>query len=364
MSESLTPPLPVLQQIRHNFFSQITAASQGYDSCLSFFRYRLQPPLLSQGVKFNVVSIGGSTLACAVCSLNRGQIITHQYHQQPLTLINQANDLFLQIDRQIDKQYPFLALSFAFPLEPVIRNGLLDGRLLRATKHHPLTGLIQKVIGQELETYFHQTYQQNIPVTCANDAVCLNLSAFGQGPQPVCGFIIGTGVNMSYCDGEEVINLESGNFNKFPLSGHVIAIDQTSTNQGSQLFEKAVAGGYLYMHFNHLAAGRGLDLRLHSTDELNSLAAGKTENPEVQLAGSIIESSASLAAAQLAGLWDYLYHRPVTCAAEGSVLLNCRNYRQYILNNLEKLSVPSDQINFVITPNSHIVGAARLAVGA
>jgi hexokinase len=197
-------------------------------------------------------------------------------------------------------------------------------------------------------------------VKSANDTVCLAYS----DPQADAFLIIGTGYNVAFIDGDEIINTESGGFTTASLVTKTgLAVDQNSDNTGSYLFEKEVSGGNLYQHYNLLAEELGIDLKLSNTGELSEV--GQTSGSmDGLLAQIVFERSASLVAAQLAGL--YLFkERPqhIRTVAEGSVFSKGWRYREMVAKYLDELDVPAGTFEFIEVPDSSLVGAARLMTG-
>ncbi|MBI4079190.1 MAG: hypothetical protein HY429_02740 [Candidatus Levybacteria bacterium] len=75
-------------------------------------------------------------------------------------------------------------------------------------------------------------------IAVANDVVRLVLSGLTKYSwTSLAGGIVGTGTNLSFfLDEHYVVNLESGNFNKFMQSDEGKSIDSHSVVPGNQLF--------------------------------------------------------------------------------------------------------------------------------
>lgn len=85
---------------------------------------------------------------------------------------------------------------------------------------------------------------------------------------------------------DQVVNLESGNFDKFPQTNEGKMIDKHSAFPGRQLFEKETAGSYLFQHFN-------IEPRLSSTKELDEVSL-RGDLKASRLAQSLLARSAKL----------------------------------------------------------------------
>ncbi|HKL22457.1 MAG TPA: hypothetical protein VJ904_11675, partial [Tichowtungia sp.] len=82
-----------------------------------------------------------------------------------------------------------------------------------------------------------------------NDTVATLLAGVAEGAargaKGYVGFILGTGTNTATIEKNEIINIESGGFNKLPVAGIDREIDAASNNPGRQIFEKMISGTYL-----------------------------------------------------------------------------------------------------------------------
>jgi len=286
-------PLSTLKQIRDSFIDELSRSNQGKKTSLSFLKNPLpQKPLIKEGEMFQVIIIGGSLIKSALIKDNK----TISFIEDKIPQLS-TKEIFLSfVEKYLDKKVNYIVINFAFPLQPLLKDNLLDGKLSSVTKEHKLAGLINRFIGVELEKYIYQKQKRKIKATVANDTICLLLSGLSKTHwQNIIAGVVGTGTNFAFfLDRNTAINLESGNFNKFPQTATGKIIDKNSLNPGKQLFEKEVSGAYLYQHYNHLA------LPLNSTSELNQLA----EKGDF-LAQRLFERSASLIACQIAGIYAY-----------------------------------------------------------
>jgi hexokinase len=86
-------------------------------------------------------------------------------------------------------------------------------------------------------------------IVLLNDTVATLLAGVAEGAKRgakgYVGFILGTGTNTAYLENGEVINVESGGFDKLPTTEMDRELDATTNNPGKQIFEKMMSGTYL-----------------------------------------------------------------------------------------------------------------------
>ena len=249
-----------LKSITGNFVTELEKAKNGIKTSLPFIRHQLSlKPKVKKGEVFQVLRIGGSIYQNALVKRVHGKIAIVKSTQKPLPIFA-TQEIFLKfIDKTLNPDVAHLALNFAYPMEPVSRDGYLDGRLVAGIKEHSFTGLVGTLVGETIEKHIKNKYHRTVHAAIANDTVCLLLSGLTQFRwQGLVGGIIGTGVNFAiFLDEGTIVNLESAEFNKFPQTPEGKLIDKASKLPTSHLFEKEIAGGYLYQHFN---------IRLHNAE--------------------------------------------------------------------------------------------------
>jgi hypothetical protein len=289
--------LPTLKSIAQNFFEEILAKEKGKKSSLAFIKNPIPKSLLLIKEKiYQEITIGGSVFESKIIENNQEKDKKKIIIQSPFV---NKKQLFVLIEKFLNPKISFLILNFAFPLEPVLRDNLLDGKLLKGTKEHQLFDLIDKIVGKEVENHIFKSQKRKIKVAVANDTIFLLLSGIKKVINPlflVVG-IIGTGTNFGFfLDEKTAVNLESGNFDKFPQTETGKIIDQKSENPDEQLFEKEVAGAYLFKHYNLLNPKKPIS----STKELTFLS----QKGDL-LAQKLLAHSASLIACQIVGIYQY-----------------------------------------------------------
>lgn len=321
-----------LKTITNNFFEELINAENGKKTSLAFIKYPIPKNFFPIKEKvYQEISIGGTIIKSQII-INK-KIIKKKVQKIKNPLLSKK-DIFKIINNHKDKKINLLFLNFAFPLKPVLRENLLDGKLIKATKEHQLKDLVGKVVGEELERYFYQKERKNIKITVVNDVVFLLLHSLRKNYHPlsVVAGVVGTGTNFGFfLDETTAINLESGNFNKFHLSKTGLIIDKNSKNPGEQLFEKEVAGAYLYQHYNLITKKN-----IKSTKKLSQLAKEGD-----LIAQKLINRSAFLIACQIVGIYRFKKLKnpnlKLKLIIEGSLFKRGWQYEKTVKNKLKML---------------------------
>lgn len=365
--DHLVSPFPY-SAIRDAYVVELELAEKGAVNSLPFIRNPLShEPLLQQG-PFQALVIGGTHYESHLAELKPDGTILHlsTVDQGRLPLL-ETKEIFLRtIHEHIIPTIQYVSLNLAFPVKPVIRNGILDGELAFPSKGHTLRGLIDKPVGSTIEEYVSSIDERKIKVIVANDTTCLVLAGLQIDEvtrDNVCGVVVGSGYNMGFFLNENtIINVEAANFNRFTQSETGKIVDANSANPGKSLFEKEISGLYLYQHYNILKKQHRLRSRdLHDSEELSVIAATGT-GTESKIARELLQRSASLVAAQIAGLYIFkgkpkkLYVIP-----EGSVVKKGWHYELLVKQALSKLGIGRTAISFRRIRNSSLGGAVGLA---
>ena len=134
-----------------------------------------------------------------------------------------------------------------------------DGKLLEWSKEVKAPEVIGQMVGKNLLDAMGTPKKQ---IVLMNDTVSTLLAGqaatAGREFDTYLGFILGTGTNACYIEqnanitkapgldkkGSQIINIETGNFNKMPRTDIDIAFDNTTKLPGRYTFEKMIAGGY------------------------------------------------------------------------------------------------------------------------
>jgi len=327
--------------------------------------------LVQSNQVFQAFVIGGTHGAMVVVKLNEDKkfAILKQKTFTPLPRFATKDDFLAFIEANLEQQTAAIGINFAYNLIPVVGEmGELDGIMNQGdTKGHAFQGLQQEQVGKTIEDYLKETTNRDIAVTVANDSVCLITSGLEEDTdrENLIAAIAGTGYNVAiFLDNNTVVNLQASDFTGFTQTSTGIVVDSESKNAGEQLFNKEVAAGDLYKHYNvliplmHLATPP-----LQSSEELSRLAQ-KGIGAESQVARELFKRSASLIAAQLAGIYEFK-GRPVrlTCIVQGSLFLKEPGYLLNIQTQLEALGVSQNAFEFKKIENSDVLGMIKLITG-
>ena len=296
------------------------------------------------------------------------------------------NDLFhlmakniLAVSEMKKRAFP-IGLSFAYPVEPIMQDKIIDGKLLSFAKGKVIYNLIGKRIGAEFRDFLREKYGLKTAVAAANDAICLLL---GAQDAEIAG-VVDEGLNFAYWEKrrqilsdllknykrrEIAVNLESKNFNRIKVTPVTAAMDEASGDSGYSLAEKESAGAYLYRIFN---AGKNEIIgdfpRLSSSSQLNDILNRKfifEENISQEqrinarkFAERIITRSAQIVAIELAGILLKLNKTKglVPVKMEGNIFWEFKNYPATVNLYLNKI-LPKATILF-----SRIFGSSRRGI--
>ena len=354
--------LEILQDITNNFIKGLSCAAKREPSSLSHIENTIpSSPIVEADEVFQVMSIGGTNFKSGLIKKTSSlEILDLNQKMQPPAFDTKESFLSF-IAENLAKEITILALNFAFPLGPVFANGKLEGKLLYATKEHTFAGLVGENVCTEVEKYVKEKLGRTIRVSIANDTICLLLSGKTQiTGDAIAAGIVGTGLNFGYFENATtLINTEAGGFADFPASITGKILDDESSVRGKYLFEKAIAGAYLYKHFNITASQRNYFMKsLKGTQELTEIAAREDGSQACYLAHEILRRSAQYAACAIAGITKYkkedLYFVMV-----GSLFWKGEGYKT-IVRETVRLLVPEYKVAFLGIENSDLLGAAKL----
>lgn len=349
-----------LLKVKNNFLSELERANSGEKTSLPFIVHEIPEfSIVEENETFQVIVIGGTYGISAEVEKNGMSCKILSQKKVTLPLLSNKESLFLLLDQLFLDSTRVLVINFAFPIMPIFENGKLDGKLVTGTKGHAFKGLVDKNIGAEIERYIWEKQNKKILVSVANDTVCLLLSGLEKADsKKLAAGIVGSGMNFAiFLDSHKLVNLESATFNKFPLSVEVEEIDSESANPGTYLYEKAVAGVYLYKHFNiqlrHLHVSHPA---VSSTEDLDTLARENTGEVG-DIARNLIKRSAQLISAQIAAIMEFR-KTDMVFVMEGSLFWRGYMYKETVAKTLAELT--EYKAEFMEIENSGILGAAHL----
>jgi len=162
------------------------------------------------------------------------------------------------------------------------------------------------------------------------------------------------------------VNLESGNFHPPSLSRFDDEFDAAGPTPGSHRVEKAVSGKFIPQLFSFIEEGR-TSPPYPETKEIFQLAQQDRDSPKGALALALINRSADLVAAGLAGLIDTLGSSGnIGILAEGGVINHNPDYKKRVREKLALLldDDPLSPRRFALLQleNVNLIGAAAAAL--
>ena len=338
-----------------------------------------------------VMDLGGTNVRCAQVLLENGRLEIERGPVKEKLAVEYERDLgldeFLErlagiIHSLGPEQGLPLGYCFSYPTEPT-RDG--DAILLQWTKELSVSDTVGRKVGEMLCGYLsmHNASWQCTRVKVINDTVAALLAGMGTlSADAFIGLIVGTGTNMAISlhpgmipkileGGAETyalpVNLESGNFYPPFLTQWDAQLDKASNHPGQHRFEKAVSGHYLANLLKLSMPECNIDIRRGAAavfDKAYGASAGS--NFEMQLARQIVERSAGLVAASIAGIIALMReHRSmkiVAIAAEGGVFWGHPAYKERVESTLTDLlldmGLPDICCKFLAVDHANLHGSA------
>jgi hexokinase len=214
------------------------------------------------------VDAGGTNLRIALVRFDRDlKPIIEKYRKVLMPGVEREvgrEEFFSAFAGQLRDYLPFssrLGFCFSFSMEQLPNK---DGRVNSLGKEVKAPEVLGALVGESLAAALREAgHRQPIKIVIVNDTVTAMLAGMagsaGRGYGGYLGFILGTGTNICYLeanrniskargldpDGLQVINTESGNYNRVP-QGTVDREFNAGTKYPEQhLLEKMVSGAYL-----------------------------------------------------------------------------------------------------------------------
>lgn len=359
-------------------------------TCLPAYIPMDHPPAAGRAL---CLDIGGTRLRAALLEIKDGTPVVMEEPKEgqlpadrsrPLTreqFLTLQGDLIAELDPP-----PDLPLGYCFSFPAVYRPDR-DAELIRWTKELSVADMAGRPVGALLVDHLRQRGIPCGPATVINDSMAsLIAGCTGTEWDALIALIVGTGFNMAALmerkmlpkikedpafGNQVVINLEAGNFNPPHLTPWDEELDARSDNPGSQQIEKAVSGGYLGTLMKLVLPGSPVDPSMGSA-ELARLAydALATKPQEAELARRLLDRSARLVAAALAGLISaFNNHKPrtrVRIITEGGLINNAPGYRACATETLDclldQLKLGHIRTELVQLPHVNLAGSAIAAL--
>lgn len=409
--------------IAKQFETEMMSGLAGQHGSLKMLRTFMQKPSGNETGTFITIDFGGTNIRLQLVNLlgeGRYEVKQQQsfflkdpcgiydYTSQKAT----ANDLFDFIARQIedlveqDQLYP-LGHTFSFPCRQLKANRAV---LISWTKEFKTSGVEgQEITGLLEKALAKRGLSQVIPAAIINDTTGTLLAASYGDPRADIGSICGTGHNTCYLEPLEpatrapmILNMESGNFNKFPLTVYDQALDRASEKPGEQPLEKAVSGHYIgeisrlilqdLIDGGLLFKGKNLDLAANinpiTAGDLAQILADDTQDlihishwlqttgyPSPlpledrqalkDIASLVATRSARLVAATYIGILRHIdpeLTRQHVIGVDGSMFEKMPGYRTKIQEVLQEIyRDKADQVSLVLAKDGSGIGAAIAA---
>ena len=271
-----------------------------------------------------VVDLGGTRVRAAMTSLEHGRVVVERGPVETLLPVTRgepldaATYLGVQADLVASLDIPQglpLGYCFSYPAAPQVSG---DAALIKWTKEIFVPGTEGRLMGAMLLEALEQRGVRCCGVSVINDTVASLLAGLtGEVADAYIGLIVGTGTNTAALFGREVVpklpadfawsgplpvNLESGNFHPPHLTALDDEVDAKSDNPGAQRFEKAVSGAYLGRLLAAAQPDSGFDPESGSAGVVRTAGRSPDEGRPAAAAAAILERSARLVAASLAGV--------------------------------------------------------------
>ncbi len=386
---SLKLELSDLEEIRSAMAERIReglSSGEGEIAALPTFIF---PPRPETEGKALVIDIGGTNLRAAIVEISPGgevRLISPPA-VRPLKLEwESAEDFFtLQAELALSLNPPEglpLGYCFSYPSK-ALPDG--DAVHLQWNKDLRVPGVIGNRVGKLLREAFERQGCSVPRVRVLNDTVAALLGGdlvFRRRIQfeTFIGLIVGTGTNLAaYFPagrlGERIpgelrgmgpmaVNLESGNFHPPHLSPFDDELDAGREDAGLQRLEKAVSGRFLPQLFSYIREGR-TSPPFPDTREIFELARDG-DSGEIRTARLIVNRSAAVVAAALAGLIDTLETvGKIGILTEGGVINKNPEYRERARGRLAELlgddPARPERFQFLQLENVNLIGAAAAA---
>jgi len=242
-----------------------TGLSEGGSSLAMIASYIKADACIPVNKPVIVLDAGGTNLRVCTVSFNEHgtvDIECFEQYQMPgvsheLSKQSFYNAICDYLEPVINKS-DSIGFCFSYPTEMAESK---DGKLLYWTKEVKVPELVGEYIGSGLLAELAKRGHTGKKLVLLNDTVSTLLAGRAIGKQWQCdsyiGFILGTGTNTAYIEknsnipkvsassGTQVINVESGNFSKYPQGDIDKLFDDSTTNPGAYTFEKMISGRYL-----------------------------------------------------------------------------------------------------------------------
>jgi len=251
------------------FIQEMQAGLAGKDSSLAMIPTYIEVDRdIPAGKPVIVLDAGGTNFrAAAVYFDESGKSVIENFVQKPMPGLGREatkEEFFATIVGYMTDVVDVsssIGFCFSYPTEILPSK---DGRLIRFCKEVKAKQVEGELIGENLVMAIEAAgYKDKKRVVILNDTVATLLAGISAFPNRVfdsyIGFILGTGSNCCYIesnrniakksdlepDREQIINVESGSFQKAPRGKIDLMLDESTLDPGRYTFEKMFSGAYL-----------------------------------------------------------------------------------------------------------------------
>lgn len=291
------PSLSELAEFTENFIDQMNKGLDNKKSSLKMIPSYLKAENIKKDEKCVVIDAGGTNLRCSVVEFKKKsgyQFVSYERTELPGLVKEYSKEDFFNyitdfIEKDIDKSDK-IGFCFSYPMEKFPNK---DGKLIQWTKEIKAPEVVGERIGQNLIQHLEKRGYKDKKIILLNDTVA---SLFGglanqnnRDYDNYIGLIVGTGCNVAYTEEQknitklkqnentfnendlQVINVESGNFDKIYLSEADKKINESSQDPYRQILEKMVSGRYLAKLMYYLTVLAGEDNNIIDMSEISSI---------------------------------------------------------------------------------------------
>lgn len=379
-----------------SFFSEMDHGLGGDASSLAMLRAYLKVGgEIEKNRKVIVVDAGGTNLRVGTARFDEsGSLQVENFEKSGMIGLDGQLSKVEFFERLADRVMPVvhesdsIGFCFSYPCEIQPSH---DGKLLQWTKGVDAPDVVGCLIGEELNRVFEARGIERKKIVLLNDTVATLLAGVAEGAsrgaKGYVGFILGTGTNTAYLEKGEVINVESGGFNKLPIADIDRELDAATNNPGKQILEKMISGTYLgpltlaalkratlsesgqqaieemdrlgLIHMDNFAAQNGRDL-----GPLDDSRFSEEDGQVIRaIFGAVVTRAAHLSAVNLAVAAIRNGVSPVCINLDGSTFFKTFGLREQAEAELKKLLEQASVDYFCVhLDDAPVVGAAIAAL--
>ncbi|MFA5555345.1 MAG: hexokinase [Phycisphaerae bacterium] len=403
-----------------DFLAQMQAGLSGQNSSLAMIPTYIEIQTeLPKNKPVIVIDAGGTNFRSAVVYFDENaKPIIKKLHKKTMPGIEKevSKDEFFDTlagyIKDISKESDRIGFCFSYPCEITPDK---DGKLLLFSKEIKAPQVIGQMIGKNLNDAINRIGSAAVEhhIVILNDTVTTLLAAMAgfenKNYESYVGFILGTGTNTCYIEKNgnigkvknldpqkhQIINIESGGFNKARRGKIDIDFDNSTNNPGVNIFEKMVSGAYMGplclkviqtavddKLFSSQAAENLSLIKSLSTKQLSDFLTEPTapfhplgkaifesgnydKNLLYLLAETLVERAAKLTAVNLAAVVIKSNkgknpEKPVCIVAEGTTFYSLAGLKEKTERYLKDFLVKQKGFNYEIThiENATLIGAA------